>query len=160
MSKQRLMHRGAKNTQPYLYTGCGLEGIYLLNGFELYEDEDGSGVIIHDLDGLHRAIALRLVSDEKVLQGKEIRFLRRYMDLTQSVLGKLLACDSQTVARWEKDQFPISGVADRLLRVLVLEHMGEVPRIRQLVEKIDEMEDSDSRVSSLRFEIIENRWAT
>jgi len=40
------------------YTGSGLEGIYLKNGYTIVESSYGQGVKIEDLEGLHRAIAL------------------------------------------------------------------------------------------------------
>ena len=35
--------------EPYHYTACGLDNIYLFNGYELHQTEDGDGVSIRDL---------------------------------------------------------------------------------------------------------------
>ena len=40
----------------YHYTGCGLDNIYLANGFERKVTPYGEGVSIADADGLHEAI--------------------------------------------------------------------------------------------------------
>src|SRR5580698_6722233 len=139
--KDQHWHRdGDKLKQPFRYMGSGLDNIYLLSGYEIIDDEDGKGVIIHNLDELHEAIALYLVNEQKTFSGKELRYLRAYMDLSQSGLGKLLGCDSQTVARYEKEQNPMPAPTDRLLRMIVLGHIiGEVD-VQQVVQRIEEME--------------------
>jgi putative transcriptional regulator len=45
----------------YHYTECGLDNIYLLNGFDPVETPRGKGVTIRNIDGLHRAIGKRPV---------------------------------------------------------------------------------------------------
>lgn len=125
-------------TEPFHYTGCGLDGIYLANGYEIHHTDHGSGVSIRNLDGLLDAIADYLVEDRKVLCGKEIRFLRLRMDITQSELGRLLGMSAQQVARWEKDQSVIPGPADRLLRVLYTRHAGKDIDVRELLRYLDE----------------------
>ena len=42
------------------------------------------------------------------------------MELTQAELGAKLRVTDQTVARWEKGETTIPGVADQMLRVLFL----------------------------------------
>src|SRR5690349_8978096 len=88
--------------KPYHYTECGLSNIYLLNGFTLDEYDGEQYVSVENLDGLWKAIGLDIVTGRKLISGKEVRFLRGQMDLTQSELGALLRVDDQTVARWEK----------------------------------------------------------
>lgn len=112
-----LTNKGLK--EPLHYPDCGLDDVYLLNGYEPEETPYGSGVAIQDIDGLRAAIARDLVSRKKVLSGKEVRFLRKQMDLTQSDLGRLVGLDAQSVARWEKGQrVPKKGPAELLLRVI------------------------------------------
>ena len=49
----------------YHYSECGLDNIYLYNGFEFVETPRGRAVNIRDIEGLHRAIGLILVRDKK-----------------------------------------------------------------------------------------------
>ena len=58
----------------YHYTACGLDNIYLANGFQRTSSPSGEGVSIHDFDGLHEAIARGLANKEAPLQAKEFRF--------------------------------------------------------------------------------------
>src|SRR5579872_261013 len=107
-------------SKPYHYRECGLYDVYLLNGYKRHKTPYGSGVAIENMENLHEAIARSLCLTKAFLNGKEIRFLRKLMDLTQSDLSTFMGCDVQSVARWEKGQSEIHGAADRLLRILYL----------------------------------------
>lgn len=129
---------------PYHYKRCGLDNIYLLNGFEV-EVEDGERYVsVLDVDGLHKAIGLHVVSTRKTLTPKEIRFLRRTLNLTQSEMGRLIGQSDQQIARWEKGENNISGPADRLLRLMfvyeLLQDEGEVQMPREFLEKLDDLD--------------------
>jgi DNA-binding transcriptional regulator YiaG len=104
--------------EPYHYRECGLDDVFLANGFQFHEVDGEKGVVIQNVDGLHQAIADNIVRNKSLLAGKEIRFLRKQLRLTQADLAKWIGCDAQTVARWEKDQSKAPGSADRLVRLL------------------------------------------
>ncbi len=148
--------KGDQSQKPYCYKGSGLDNVYLMSGFEIVKDEDGEGVIIHDMDGLHSAIAKYLVEERKVLSGKEIRYLRTYLDLSQSDLGKLLGCDSQSVARYEKEQFNMPSPTERLLRMIVLGHMCGKIDVGAVVQRIETMESRSN--AKFRFESTRKGW--
>jgi putative transcriptional regulator len=126
-----------ENVKKIQYKGCGLDDVYLVGGYEIINTHYGEGVSIRDMDGLHRAIGEHLATQKKELSGKELRFLRKEMDLTQSELGRFIGLSSQQVARWEKAQQPISGPADFLLRKLYLEHINGKASLKELVEELD-----------------------
>lgn len=125
---------------PYPYTECGLDDVYLLNGFEYHESPYGVGVSVHDVDGLHRAIALDLVRGKRLLSGREVRFLRNELDLSQEGLAMLLGNTAQTVARWEKGETETPGSADRLIRLLYLEQVAGDPHVRDLLELLSRLD--------------------
>ena len=125
------------------YTGCGLDDIWLGSGYDKVIADGEEGIIIRDLDGLHEAIGRSLVQRKKLLTGKEIRFLRLQMNLTQSKLARLVGCDAQQVARYEKGQNKMHGAVDRLLRMLYREHVKDPVFVEDFLEAIDEM---DSRM--------------
>src|SRR5208282_6938889 len=82
--------KGDQFKEPVQYLGCGLDNIWLASGYHK-ETVDGEMVItVRDLDGLHKAIGRFLVKRKKLFNGKEIRFLRQQMDLTQSELARLI----------------------------------------------------------------------
>lgn len=135
---------------PLHYTGCGLDGIYLVNGYEVHKTPYGEGVSINNLDGLLEAIGSYLVSHKQTLSGKDIRFLRCRMEITQSELGRLLGMSTQQVARYEKDHSVIPGPAARLLRVLYSEAQGNRICVHELLEYLDEVDEP--RVERALFE--------
>lgn len=105
---------------PYHYRECGLDNIFLLNGFD-FEYHDGDRYIsVHNADELWKAIGLHLVEKQKTLSPKEVRFLRNHMRLTQAELAQMLRVDDQTVARWEKGKSKLPGPADLALRAAFL----------------------------------------
>ena len=122
--------------EPLQYTWCGLDDVFLLSGYERVPGEDGEDIIIQDIDGLHKAIGLTMVSQKKVLNGRDIRFLRKQMDLTQNELGYLMGTTDQTVARWEKGECEIPGPADMLLRFVYLSHIKHKVNMREFIEDL------------------------
>jgi DNA-binding transcriptional regulator YiaG len=138
--------------KPYHYKECGLDNIYLMNGFQI-EDVDGEDYVsVDSIDELWKAIGLNLVTSQKLLSPKEIRFLRGQMDKTQAEVASLLRVDDQTVARWEKGKVRLSGTADIALRALFLGSPVSQPQgseilskwietLRKLVERDSPMSD-------------------
>ncbi len=127
-------------TKPYHYTECGLDNVYLLNGFAYHETPYGVGVAVANVDGLHLAIALDLIRGKRLLAGREVRFLRKELDLSQEGLGLFLGCSGQSVARWEKGQCEMPGAADRLLRLLYLERAQGNAQIEQMLESLKDLD--------------------
>ncbi|KMN20265.1 MULTISPECIES: helix-turn-helix domain-containing protein [Pseudomonas] len=99
------------------YKGSGLDGIFLKNGFSLVESPYGKGVVIEDMEGLHKAIAADIIRQKTPMTGHQFRFLRKEQDLVQAELAALLRVDVQTVARWEKlGSEAVPGPADFSMR--------------------------------------------
>jgi DNA-binding transcriptional regulator YiaG len=145
------------DTTMYQYTLCGLDYVYLVNGYVRQETPHGTAVSVQDVEGLHRAIADDIIRNRAQLSGQEIRFLRKEMDLSQSNLAVLLGVDSQTVARWEKNASNIHGSADRLLRVLYEFNVcGDecVRRVVDILKDMDEREHGPQR----QFRETESGW--
>jgi len=128
--------------EPLHYTACGLNSVFLASGYDVFDTPEGCGVRIRNLDALHCAIGEYLAAHKKSLNGKELRYLRKHMDLTQAELGHLIGLSSQQVARWEKDQCNISGAAESLLRVLFLEHLRKKVSVREFLVELDERNDA------------------
>jgi DNA-binding transcriptional regulator YiaG len=130
------MGADAPAEKPYLFKECGLDNIYLDSGFSIERVDGEEYVSIENLDGLWRAIGLHLVTSQKTLDPKEIRFLRTQMGKTQSEIAKLLRVDDQTVARWEKKKCKIPGPADLILRVLFLSSEVAQPEGREILNEL------------------------
>jgi putative transcriptional regulator len=149
-------HNNDEVKEPLPYKACGLDDIYLLSGYDVETIDGEEYITVKDLDGLHRAIGRYLSETKKELSGKEVRFLRRQMDLTQSELARLFGCDAQQIARYEKDKNKIPGPADRLLRALYKDHVGGNQSIIELLKHLDSMDERSSSKQS--FQVTEDGW--
>lgn len=129
---------GHGECEPFHFTACGLDDVFLGSGYDVVDTPEGRGVRIRNLDALHCAIGEYLAAHKKTLHGKELRYLRKHMDLTQAELGKFIGLSSQQVARWEKNQCNISAAAESLLRVLFMEHLRMNISVRGLLVELDE----------------------
>lgn len=137
----------------YHYTECGLDNVYLVNGFEITPLGKGDQeIFIHDLTGLHKAIGLDLVFKRGLLSGKEIRFIRSTLDFSQKTLGKILGCDYQTVLLWEKDSHLISRSADHLLRVLFFSYL-QPKKDKLIFDLVNEIAELDAQVADAQCKI-------
>ena len=120
----------------YHYLECGLQNIWLENGFDIIEDLDyGECVSITDTKGLHRAIGHNLINNNPKLTGAEFRFLRKELDLSQSALAELIGNDEQAIARWKK-KGSTPKWADRLIRILAQDYYGEKGGVKALIDRI------------------------
>lgn len=99
------------------YTGSGLDGIFLKNGYKIVNSAYGQGVTIEDLEGLHKAIAADILSQKTPMTGHQFRFLRKEQDLVQAELAAMLRVDVQTIANWEKKgKEAVPGPSDFAMR--------------------------------------------
>lgn len=144
----------------YQYKECGLDNIYLVNGFTERETSRGKTVSIDNIEGLHRAIGDWLARHKKVLDGREARFLRVEMGLSQAMLALLLGKDEQSIARWEKkrlkDSGKIPGDSERMIRFLYLETVDKNTRLLEFLRALADLETIDQHTIS--FCETENVW--
>lgn len=143
----------------YQYLESGLDNVYLLDGFEFHHDPSGRTVTIHDVDGLHEAIARELIGKRQRLTGKEFRFLRTELLLSQAALAHALGVRELTVARWEKGQTEIPVATEAALRQWYGESVGEHPGMRELLGLIADLEDElDQRILLRKPERPKSKW--
>lgn len=152
----KFRHIGKPEKEPYHYTECGLDDVYLVNGYTIERTNYGEGVSISHVDELHNAIGHFLVTEKKALCGKELRFLRKEMNLTQAELGRLVGLSDQQVARWEKDKYEIPSAADYLVRYFYLQHIKAPDDLRNLIEMLKDMDAQPS--DQLIFEPTKEGW--
>ena len=79
----------------YHYRECGLDNVYLVNGFTVDEEDGEEYVSIDDIHGLHRLIAKQIVDKTTAMTGAEYRFLRIEMNLSQKTIGELFGVDQR-----------------------------------------------------------------
>ena len=69
-TKQLLVDGQAISETPLHYRACGLEDVYLLNGFEWEDTEHGRAVTIHNIEGLHNAIGMTIILQQRPIRSR------------------------------------------------------------------------------------------
>lgn len=137
----------------YHYVECGLDNVWLSNGFVVKDTPYGEAVAISDVAGLHRAIGKMVAEKSSPLTSAEFRFLRKELGLSQENLAKILDNSSQAVAKWEKGN-KIPRAAERLLRGFFLEATTGEAGLMEGIKRINEL---DHELHRLRLEF-EGEW--
>jgi transcriptional regulator with XRE-family HTH domain len=107
----------------YLYTESGLDNV-IIEGVSFVTDDAGDETItIPGIGELHRVIAHGIVMLPSKISGKELRFLRTEMGMTQAELAEMLRVSMLTVSRWEREENPITDSAEMLIRLLANEKL-------------------------------------
>lgn len=152
-----------KQKEYYHYTECGLDNIYLVNGFKITKTPDGDEeLFIHDIHGLHKAIAKIIIFKKGLLNGSEIKFIRTMLDLSQNKLAALIGCRYQQILLWEKDKNKISKPADRLLRITFYTYLHKEVDNGEVFERINEIADLDAaeakQCDAIEFKEVKKEW--
>lgn len=145
------------------YTDCGLDNIFLSNGFEREILDGEEYTTIQNLDGLHVAICLHIILEKKAPNGSEIRFLRTEMGLSQQELGAKLGVSSQSVARWEKGQTDIPGTAVFSFKVMYIWSLIPPDKRDAVIDEymmaLDDLASSDENMDNIRLVYSNDKWA-
>ncbi|HZQ61640.1 MAG TPA: transcriptional regulator [Casimicrobiaceae bacterium] len=134
----------------YHYTECGLQNVWLENGYEIEKTPYGKAVAIQDVAGLHRLIG-REIARRPRLTGAELRFLRKELDLSQRGLAGLLGTSEQNVSLWERRGKVPRGSA-RLLKILYLERLEGNVKVREIIDNFVE-QDEHTPADTLRLKV-------
>ena len=141
----------------YHYTESGLSNIYLVNGFEVENIDGEEYTSITDMEGLHLAISSAIVDSSRSLTGKEFKFLRVEMNLSQKVLGVKFGVNEQTIARWEKDKCDLPRTSDAALRSLYMDSINANSNIRFFLEMLADSE-AKNVANEIKLEEIDKHW--
>lgn len=151
------------HTEYYHYTECGLDNIYLVNGFKITKTRNGDEeLFIHDIHGLHKAISNTLIFKKGLLEGEEIKFIRTMLDLSQNKLAALIGCRYQQILLWEKNKNKISKPADRLLRIYLYTYLYKEVDNGEVFDRINEIADLDAaeagHCDKVEFKEVKDAW--
>ncbi len=126
----------------YHYTECGLDNVWLTNGFVIKKTPYGVAVSVEMADQLHAAIAMDLVNKKARLTGKEFRFLRQQLCMSQTNVAKAHGVTEQAVSLWERTG-KVPKANDILMRLC---YQGKVNGNAALASIIDRMNDVERLV--------------
>lgn len=77
-------------------------------------------LLIPRLVHLMRTLALAVIHKPYRLRGEEVRFLRKYLNMTGADFSALLKVDKTTLSKWENNDDPVGEQSDRLIRMVAL----------------------------------------
>jgi putative zinc finger/helix-turn-helix YgiT family protein len=138
---------GATNTRitrgSYAYKESGLDNITLEDVELIHCDECGNeDPIIRAIDTLHSLIADALISKPARLSGREVRFLRKHLELSAKSLARILQVHQATMSKWENGEDYIGPQSDLLIRALAV--AKSEGKLDELCEKLGSFDSEGS----------------
>lgn len=140
----------------YHYTECGLDYVYLLNGFTAIEYGDEIIYAVNNAEGLHRSIGESILQKTSLLTGDEIRFLRKEMDMSQKDIAHVFGNSDQTIANWEKGKIEHTQGDDILIRLHYAEKKGVPKTIQGMLHHL--ALDEIARLELVLEELQDGAW--
>jgi putative zinc finger/helix-turn-helix YgiT family protein len=146
---EALIQRGT-----YRFRESGLDNV-VLKGIEIVKCPacGNEEPIIPNLDGLLRIIAVAIVTNRLPLAGAEVRYLRKYLEMSGEQFARILHTDKSTLSKWETGAVNIGSKSDLLIRAVAL-NLGR--GLRDNAEQITrdfEHIDEESTASPNRIEV-------
>ena len=105
----------------YPFAESGLDNVILKNLQVLVCDRCKTETPrLPHLNDLMRTIALAIIAKPYGLEGQDVRFLRKFLGLTNQGFAAILNIDKSHLSRVENGATPVSATADRLVRLIAL----------------------------------------
>jgi DNA-binding transcriptional regulator YiaG len=123
----------------YHYTECGLDNVWLENGYTVKKTAYGKATSVDDAIGLQQVLTLELTQKKGRVTGKELRFMRTALGMSQEGLGKCVGATEQSVSLWERTG-KVPQYADSILRLLVSEKLNGNSKVTEVIERINTVE--------------------
>ncbi len=105
----------------------------------------GEWVIDIDMNALQLFVFNGLIHKPYPLTGKELRFMRKFLEMSTTELGKKLEVSHATIVKWEKQQAKISPLQESYIRMVLCEclHGNELLNLYREIrpEKLAEAKD-------------------
>lgn len=126
--------RGDAAMVQYRYTECGLDNV-IVDGVQFVSDDDGEQVVcIPNINELHKAIAQGILLQKSSMSGRELRFLRTEMGMTQAEVAVLVHREPLAVSRWERSECPLDNNAEALIRLYAIEALKlDKPAVKDVI---------------------------
>jgi DNA-binding transcriptional regulator YiaG len=108
------------NNSRHAYSAEPLDMVWLESGYQEKILGARSVVQFANFEELNLALFGAVVLKPTRLNGREIAFIRRKLDVSQKALGTILSVSEQTISLWERGNHRIDGATDTLLRVYAI----------------------------------------
>lgn len=97
----------------------------------------GEWVLDINLTTLQMDMLKALIHKPVPLTGCELRFIRKFLELSTTDFGKLVGVSHPAVLKWEKEQVHINPATEIYIRLYVLQHLhAKDKEFRNLYEQI------------------------
>lgn len=123
----------------YHYTECGLDNVWLENGYVSKKTAYGKAASVDDAIGLHKVLAMELTQKKGRITGKELRFMRTVLGMSQDGLGRCVGATEQSVSLWERTG-KVPQYADSIVRLLLSEKLNGNSKVTDIIERINTVE--------------------
>lgn len=118
-----------QESRTHHYKESGLPNVYI-KGVSVDVCICGEEYIqIPGINEIDRFIGEKLLAKEQLLTGEEIKFLRKWLDLTSEEFAGAIGVGRATISRWENSKTPIHKLTDRLIRLYVAGMKGVIQQI-------------------------------
>lgn len=146
-------------SEMFRYKGCGLDNVFLVNGYRITESVAGEkGIYIEDIEGLHKAIAHSIVDDPSPLDAQTFRFLRKELGMSQRNFGELLDLTEGAVSLWERARQPVPQAAQIFVRALVKEKCSGNAELMKTIERLNSLDREERK--QIQLEKTNDHWET
>jgi DNA-binding transcriptional regulator YiaG len=109
-----------KIVKNYRYEGLGVP-IVIKNA--LFKKAFGDWFLDIDLNKLQKELLNALIHKNVSLNGNEIRFIRKYFEMTTTEFGDLLGVTHPAVLKWEKGKSQIPVATEKYVRLYAYDRM-------------------------------------
>lgn len=135
--------RGTYHLRESALKNVVLQGIEIVRCRECGNEDP----IIPRFNDMMRTLALAVIGKPYRLVGEEVRWLRKFLGLTQDELARLIHVDKTTLSKWENDEDPIGAQSDLLLRAIaMIRGDGLRSKLDELVGRFAEIREARRRV--------------
>ena len=118
----------------YRCTDSGLDNV-IIEGVDFLADDSGEEcLMIPNINGLHKTIAHGIVVRRAGMSGRELRFIRAELGMTQAELATMLHREALAVSRWERGECPIDANAEALVRLYAIQtlKLPDSPDVKEI----------------------------
>ena len=114
--KEARVERGTYRFRESVLDNVVLKGIEIVKCPACGNEEP----IIPKLDGLLRVLSVAIVTNRFPLAGAEVRYLRKYLEMSGEQFARILHTDKSTLSKWETGAVNIGSKSDLLIRAVAL----------------------------------------
>lgn len=109
-----------KIVKKYLYEDLGVPVVIINAPFKkIY----GEWILDIDLNKLQKNLIKFLIHKKTAMTGNELRFVRKYFEMTTTEFGKLLGVTHAAVSKWERGKSQIQPTTEKCVRLYAFDQL-------------------------------------